>query len=146
LHSETQHKVRDEIEEARLFVELQHEQTRLEIIDAVDGATTIQQASINSSAIATALKVEEQHELTRRDITVALEREHEVIKQDVAGLQRSLQQLHAEMERRAQELKSIILQIDRTRKEEERRSLQKKGNSISVILMSLHTLYQELQV
>jgi predicted nucleic acid-binding Zn-ribbon protein len=106
----------------------------------------IQQDTVNSSTLDTASKIEEQHELTRRDIVDALEREHETIKGDVAELRRSLHQLHAEMERRAKELKSIILQIDRTRKDKERRSLQKKGNSISVILMSLHTLYQELQV
>lgn len=146
LHLETQRKVTEEVEGARVFVQMQHEQTKLEIVGAVDSAAVLHKDVVQLNALATASKIETQHELTRKNIVGTLERGHEIIKGDVAGLRRSLQQLQVEMDMRVKELKDIILQIDRTRRNEERQTLQKKGNSISVILMSLHVLYTELQV
>ena len=75
-----------------------------------------------------------------------LDRNQEVTKQEISGLQRGLRQLQLEIDRKAEELKEIVIKINATREGPDRKLLREIGYSATVVLMSLHEPYKALQV
>lgn len=68
------------------------------------------------------------------------------MKQKINGLQRGLRQLQLEIDRKAEELKEIVIKINTTREGPDRTLLREMGNSATVVLMSLYELYKALEV
>ena len=91
-------------------------------------------------------QIEEANENTRAQITEILDRNQEMMKQEINGLQRGLRQLQLEIDRKAEDLKEIIIKINTTREGSDRTLLRGMGNSATVVLMSLHELYKALEV
>lgn len=68
------------------------------------------------------------------------------MKQEINGLQRGLRQLQLEIDRGEEEFKDIVIKINTTREGPHRKLLREMGDSATVVLTSLHELYEALEV
>ena len=64
----------------------------------------------------------------------------------INGLQQGLHHLQLEIDRKLEELKDLVIMINTTKDGPKRESLKKRGNSSTVIIMSLRELYKSLEV
>ena len=91
-------------------------------------------------------RINEANENTRVQITESLDRNQTTMKQEIHKLERKLRQLKLEIHKKIEELKKIIINISKTPEGPDRKILEKMGNSATVILISLHELYEALRV
>ncbi len=146
MHGDLQRSVLDAIGEAQAMAALQQEDYRIDIAALIQSAALENAKIAQHAASSNNEAVVEQYHTTRQEIATHLEHSQETLTEDVANLQESLQSLHIEIERRTDELKELILSTSRTKKESKRKALQKRGESVTVIIMSLRAFSAELQV
>ena len=118
----------------------------IELLDAIEHATTTNADGILDASESVCTVVKDENVDTRVAITDLVESNHEVMKQEINELQHGLQQLQIEISRKVDELKDLVLKINSTAEGAERRLLRKRGNTVTVTLMSLYELYRSLQV
>ena len=157
LHAQTEGMVIHEFESAashlvkqsettRTLTAKEHEKTRTEVLSAIADAASGCGDTVSREAENMSARIEEANEDTRFQIAGILERNHETMKQEISELQRGLRQLQLEIDKKTEELKSIIIKMNTTREGPDRKLLKEIGNSASVVLMSLYELYTALQV
>lgn len=156
-HAKTQLTLTQEIGSAASKLEGQNERTlaltvseqqrsQAEILAAITDANSAQSRESQTSIVKVFTRVKEENEGTRTQIVDLFDANQEVMEQRVRGLERGLRHLEKEINRRADELKDLVMKINTTREGPDRRLLRDKGNSVNVILMSLYELYASLQV
>ena len=157
LHTRTQDVLRQEIESTTVLLEEQNERnrtiaanedqkSRTEVLSAIAGAVCEQDRAISAEGQNVSTKVGEEHQHTRAEIAERLDMNQEFMTQEITGLKRGLRQLELEIDRKVEELKSLVIMINTTREGSDRQLLKAKGNSATVVLMSLHELYNSLKV
>ena len=124
----------------------EHEKSRNETLNAIADAASGCSDALSTEAENISARIEAASENTRAQITETMDRNQAIMKQQITGLQRGLCQLQLEIDRKTEELKEIVLKINTTRKGPDRKWLKEKGNSATVVLMSLLELYKALQV
>ena len=108
----------------------------LELLDAVEDGTATNTNDILNVSESVHIAVKDTNADTRAAITDLVQSNHEVMKQEFNELQHGLQKLHIEISRKVDELKDLVLKIDSTAEGAERRLLRKRGNTVTVTLMS----------
>lgn len=136
----------EQSETTRTFTAKEQERSRTEVLNAIADAASGYDDALSTETENISAQIEEARENTRAQITEILDRNQETMKQEINGLQRGLRQLQLEIDRKAEELKEIIIKISTTREGPDRNLLREMGNSATVVLMSLHELYKALQV
>lgn len=130
----------------RALTTKEHERSRTEVLNAITDAASGYDAALSTEAENISACIEEANQTTRAQITETLNRNQDIMKQEIYGLQRGLRQLQVEIDRKTEELKEIVLKINTTREGADRNLLKERGNSATVVLMSLYELYKALQV
>ena len=130
----------------RTFTANEHEKSRTETLNAIADAASGHDDTLSTEAENISARIEAASETTRAQITETMDRNQEILKQQIIGLQRGLRQLQLEIDRKTEELKEIVLKINTTREGPDRKWLKEIGNSATVVLMSLRELYKALQV
>ena len=118
----------------------------VELLEAIDHATATNTDGILDASESVHIAVTDENANTRAVITDLVQSNHEVMKQEIHELQHGLQRLQVEIDRKVDELKDLVLKINSTAEGAERRLLRKRGNTVTVTLMSLYELYRSLQV
>ena len=136
----------EQSEATRALAAKEQERSRTEVINAIANATSGYDSALSTNAEGIFGQIEEANENTRAQITEILDRNQEIMKQEINGLQRGLCQLQLEIDRKVEELKEIVIKINTTREGPDRMLLREMGNSATVVLMSLHELYKALEV
>ena len=136
----------EQIEATRTLAAKEQDRSRTEVLDAIANATSGYDSALSIKAEDISCQIGEANENTRAQITEILDRNQEIMKQEINGLQRGLRQLQLEIDRKAEDLKEIIIKINTTREGSDRTLLREMGNSATVVLMSLHELYKALEV
>ena len=131
---------------ARTLTTKEHERSLTEVLNTIANAASGCGDTLSTEAENISARMEEGNENTRAHITEILDRNQETMMQEINGLQRGLRQLQLEIDRKTEELKEIVIKINTTHEGPHRRSLKEMGNSATVVLMSLHELYNALQV
>ncbi|KAL6714010.1 hypothetical protein ACLMJK_008504 [Lecanora helva] len=160
LHAQTQHHINQDIASATRNLETQTEilhnksiseeqKTRVEILDAISIAATTNDRSLDelhqSNRDVSHSIIKENHN-TQVAIVDKLDSNQEVMRHEIRGLQTGLEQLKLEIDRKTEELKVLVIKIGTTPEGPRRKSLRGQGNYLHTILMSLHELYDRLQV
>lgn len=122
------------------------ERSRTEVLHAIADAASGYNDALSTKVENMSARIEEVGEYTQAQITGKLDRNQETMKQEITGLRQGLRQLQLEIDRKAEELKEIVININTTREGPDRKLLKERGNSATVVLMSLHELYRALQV
>lgn len=130
----------------RALTTKEHEKSRTEVINAITDAASGYDDALSTEVENISACIEEANQTTRAQITETLNRNQDIMKQEIHGLQRGLRQLQLEIDRKAEKLKEIVLKINTTREGADRNLLKERGNSATVVLMSLYELYKALQV
>ena len=130
----------------RALTTKEHERSRTDVLNAIADAASGYDDALSTEAENISACIEEANQTTRAQITKTLNRNQDIMKQEIYGLQRGLRQLQLEIDRKAEELKEIVLKINTTREGADRKLLRTMGNSATVVLMSLHELYKALEV
>lgn len=157
LHAQTEMILNHEFESAavnlseqsrttRALTTKEHERSRTDVLNAIADAASGYDDALSTEAENISACIEEANQTTRAQITETLNRNRDIMKQDIYGLERGLLQLKLEIDRKAEELKEIVLKINTTREGADRKLLRTMGNSATVVLMSLHELYKALEV
>jgi hypothetical protein len=141
-HQVIQTQIQDAFVESQIVSNGLHQATRIELGASINLATSCQ----DLRAQKTDLHVEQQHQLTRNEITTVLDSYHAHLSQDVTGLQRGIEQLEAEVQRLTQQLQQVISATQKTTHSSERQALRDRGSSLTVIIMSIEILVTELKV
>ena len=136
----------EQSETTRTLTAKEQERSRIEILSAIADTASGHNNALSTQAENISARIEGANENALAQITETLERKQEIMKQEINGLQRGLGQLQLEIDRKAEELKEIIIKISTTREGPDRNLLREMGNSATVVLMSLHELYKALQV
>ena len=118
----------------------------VELLDAIEHGNATNADGILNASESVHIAVKNTSADTRAAITDLVQSNHGVMKQEINELQHGLQELKIEIGRKVDELKDLVLKIDSTAEGAERRLLRKRGNTVTVTLMSLHELYESLQV
>ena len=118
----------------------------MEVLNAVTDAASGYDDAISLKAKNISARIEEANENTRAQITEILDRNQEIMKQEINGLQLGLHQLQLEIDRKAEESKEIVTKINTKREGLDRTLLREMSNSVTVVLMSLYELYKALEV
>lgn len=139
-------KLAEQSETTRALTAEEQQRTRTDVLNAVADAASGYDDAISTEAKSISARIEEANENTRAQITEILDRNQEIMKQEINGLQRGLRQLQLENDRKAEELKEIVIKINTTREGPDRKLLREMGNSAIVVLISLHELYKALEV
>ena len=126
----------------RILTTEEHERSWTNVLNAIADAASDSDHALSREAASITVRVEEANEISRVQISESLDRNQEIMKQEIKGLQRGLSQLQLEIDGKIEELKEIRIKIDTT----DRKALKKIGNSANAALMSLHELYRALQV
>ena len=130
----------------RTFTAKEQERSRSEILNAVANAASGYDDALSTGVENISTRIDEANKNTRVQITESLDRNQAIIKQEIHGLQRGLRQLELEIDRQMEELKKMVIKINNTHEGPDRKMLEKMGNSATVVLISLHELYEALQV
>lgn len=138
-------KLAEQSETTRALTAEEQQRTRTDVLNAVADAASGYDDAISTEAKSISARIEEANENTRAQITEILDRNQEIMKQEINGLQRGLRQLQLENDRKAEELKEIVIKINTTREGPDRKLLREMGNSAIVVLISLHELYKALE-
>ena len=117
-----------------------------ELLDAIEQATATNTDGILNASESVHNIVKDENADTRAAMTDLAQLNHEIMKEEINELQHGLQKLQVEIGRKVDELKDLVLKIDSTAEGAERRLLRKRGNTVTVTLMSLNELYGSLQV
>lgn len=157
IRKQTQNIVTQEIDALASHLEQQNEgiraltaeegqQSRAQILDAVADAAIMHDNAFSSESGKIKATIRDETANSRAHIAGLMETNQEVVKQQINDLQRGLQQLQIEIDRKVEELKDLVVKINTTREGPERQSLKERGNTANVTLISLYGLYQSLQV
>lgn len=130
----------------RALTTKEHERSRTEVLNAITDAASGYDDALSTEAENISARIEEANQKIRAQITETLDRNQDVMRQEIDGLQRGFRQLQIEIDRKTEELKEILFKISTTREGRDRNLLKGRGNSVTVVLMSLHELYKALQV
>lgn len=124
----------------------EQQRTRTEVLTAIADMSSEYDHALCAQGEGLSAHIEKQNEYTRTQIVGKLDTNQEIMKQEIHGLQRGLYQLQIEIDRKVEELKELVVKINATREGPERHSLKERGNSATIIIMSLGELYKSLQV
>ena len=124
----------------------EHQKSRTETLNAIADAASGYDDSLSTEVENISARIEAASENTRAQITETMDRNQAIIMQQITGLQRGLDQLQLEIDKKTEELKEIVHKINITREGPDRKWLKEMGNSATVVLMSLLELYKALQV
>ena len=118
----------------------------VELLDAIGHATATNAEDILVASESVHTVVKSANADTRAAIIDLVQSNNGAMKQEINELQHGLQKLQIEISRKVDELKDLVLKINSTAEGAERRLLRKRGNTVTVTLMSLYELYGSLQV
>lgn len=138
--------IAEQSEATRALTAKEQQRTRIEVLEAVADAASGYDDALSIEAENISSRIVEGNENTRIQISKMVERNQEIMKQEISGLQRGLHQLELEIDKKVEELKEILTKINTTREGPKRNTLKKLGNSAAVVLMSLYKLHSALQV
>ena len=136
----------EQSETTRTLTANEQRETRANVLSAVADAASGHNDAISTQVGNISARIEQVNDDTRAQISKVLEKNQETMRQEINGLQRGLNQLQLEIDRKTEELKEIIIKVNTTREGPDRKLLRKMGNSATVVLMSLHELYKDLEV
>ena len=136
----------EQSETTRTLTANEQRRTRADVLNAVADAASGCNDAISTQVENTSARNEAANEKTRTQISEVLEKNQEIMRQEINGLHRGLRQIQLEIDRKAEELKQIIIKTSSTREGPDRNFLREKGKSATVVLMSLRELYKALEV
>ncbi|KAL8795924.1 MAG: hypothetical protein Q9195_001668 [Heterodermia aff. obscurata] len=117
----------------------------VELIGAIEHATASNADSILNANESVHMALKDENLDTRVAIRDIARSNNEAMKQEISELQHGLQKLQIEIGKKVDELKDLVLKINSAAEGAERRLLRKRGNTVTVTLMSLYELYRSLQ-
>ncbi len=97
----------EQSEIARALTAKEQQRTRTEVLNAVADAASGHDSAISTEAGIISARVKEENENARTQITEMVDRNQEIMKQEIQGLQRGLHQLQLEIDEKVEELKEI---------------------------------------
>ena len=133
-------------ETTRTLTANEQRETRADVLNAVADAATGYNDALSTHVENISARIEQGNEKTQAQISMVLENNQEIMRQQINGLQRGLHQLQLEIDRKTEELKEIINKVNTTREGPDQTLLREKGKSATVVLMSLRELYKALEV
>ena len=122
------------------------EAVHVELLDAIEHVTATNADGILNASESVHAVVKNENAHTRSAVTDLVQSNHDDVKQEINELKNALQKLEVEISRKVNELKDLVLKINSTAEGAERRLLRKRGNIVTVNLMSLYELYESLKV
>ena len=117
-----------------------------EVLDALSEQTIEQNRQLSAITDGCSAANLREHASTRDLITDKLNKSQEVMRQEIEGLEQGLSRLQQEIYEKLDELKRLVVKINTTAEGPRREAMKESSTSVTMALMSLHELYDSLQV
>lgn len=139
-------KLEEQSERTHIVAINEQQKSRAEVLCAISDAAARHDHVIATTVEVISERIGEESETSRSGIGVMLVKQHNLMRQQIHGLETGIQRLQSEIDSKLEKLKKIIVKTNNTKDETERQRLRRKGNLATIIIKSLRELLANLQV